>query len=488
MGVVRPGVERASAADARGEKGRSSSGTARLRLQSVKNSIKLAPDRMHTARQAVSVFEKIAKRDNYLLDRLERGVSVILVASVTSVLAVRDAISVGLVCLFALSVVYFLARGAKPLSWGGEDLWYGCAMVGLLLATFLGEMGGPGFDIASLDGPSRFLLVIPIYLMMKGFRPTALLGLQYAFPAGVWAGLCVSMIFPWKHLPLPGTYFVDPTNYSAAMMILGFLSLTAVNWGGADSKAVITFKVSAFVVGLSTAVQTGERGVWLGIPVLLAVWAGYLMPRTWLRRAAVVVVFGLLGVYLFLPKVEMRILATGHEIQQIIKGNFETSVGQRLQIWTAALSVIKEHPILGVGPSGTAGALKEMSHRGLLSPSALEYGLAQVHNEVLAHTLKSGVVGLFAILAVYLVPMNLFWRGLACPQAVARISSLMGLQIVLGYLVVGLTIEVFNLKTVATFYALLVAALLAISYNYSFRSTILDVDSGHDPGLRDKLG
>jgi hypothetical protein len=62
--------------------------------------------------------------------------------------------------------------------------------------------------------------------------------------------------------------------------------------------------------------------------------------------------------------------------------------------------------------------------------------------------------------------MNLFIKGAtASVGRVKAVAGVMGTSFVAAYFIVGLTIETFNIKTIATFYALTVATLLAIAHH-----------------------
>jgi O-antigen ligase len=65
------------------------------------------------------------------------------------------------------------------------------------------------------------------------------------------------------------------------------------------------------------------------------------------------------------------------------------------------------------------------------------------------------------VLAVYLVPALLFARATRSPNKVRQAAGRLGLCLVIGFFVFGLTIEIFSLKMVAMFYSFMVAVLLA---------------------------
>ena len=75
------------------------------------------------------------------------------------------------------------------------------------------------------------------------------------------------------------------------------------------------------------------------------------------------------------------------------------------------------------------------------------------------------VFGLAAMLAIYFVPLNLFWRATKSASEPVRRTGVLGITFVSGLFVFGLTVEFLNLSMAAAFYSFTVAVLLAACYN-----------------------
>ena len=224
-------------------------------------------------------------------------------------------------------------------------------------------------------------------------------------------------------------------------------------------------KFGSFVVGLYSAIKADERGIWIAIPVLGALWAYYRSsPKQRVALAGLGCVLAL-AAYLLIPTVPARIATTQIEIHKALNGDFESSIGKRLQIWNAAVEVFREHPIVGVGPEGVSRELRDLGDRGWFTSGGLRAGVSQIHNEILANSMRLGVFGLFSILAIYFVPFWLFMKAARSTQRVTNTAGLMGILFVAAYFIFGLTVETFNLKMFASFYAVTVATMLAIAHN-----------------------
>jgi O-antigen ligase len=394
-----------------------------------------------------------------------RAIPILFLAYPILLLSVRDGTSVCYVLLLVLSLFYLSRLGWRRIDWSYGDIAFAFAMACLTAATLISQLYHRSFHFASLDGPSRFLFAVPIYLMLRSIPLSYPRALEYGFPFGALAGLLTSIFFPPIYWTETGTYFVDPAQFGAGILTLGFLSVSTINWTRRDPLQVVVLKIAGFVVGIYGAIQTGERGVWIAIPVLATLLAFYRLSRKWSAVAAVIAIIAGLASYWVVPTVHDRIVYTRTEVESIRNRNFDTSLGLRLQIWNAGVEIVRENPIAGVGPEEVDVQFRAMHERGWFTTSGFEAALSQIHNEILANTVRLGIFGLLSILVIYFIPMILFIKTTTSVNRMKRVASVMGILFVCTYFITGLTIETFNIKMFATFYALTVATLLAIAYH-----------------------
>ncbi|MGZ8162557.1 MAG: hypothetical protein ACXWTT_06790, partial [Methylobacter sp.] len=88
-------------------------------------------------------------------------------------------------------------------------------------------------------------------------------------------------------------------------------------------------------------------------------------------------------------------------------------------------------------------------------------GAVGPHNEYLANMVRSGIFGLIAVLMQFFVPGVVFIRGLKSLDQRIKSTSAMGLCLVMGMMITGLSVEVLTLKYTNSFYGLMIAALCA---------------------------
>jgi len=262
------------------------------------------------------------------------------------------------------------------------------------------------------------------------------------------------------------TSFMNHIHLGDMALLLGFLSLFSVNWTGRDHLLVKLLKILGLIAGLSVSVLSSARGGWITIPVFVFVFVyfrttGKLFNKLLLVMLSIGVV-GLFG-YFFIEPIHQRLWMIYSDLSKFSGGHEDTSIGVRLQLWNAAFHLIAENPVFGVGAAGFAKAMDGLSATGLITPTAAGYGKGEVHNEILAHTVRFGIFGLASILAVYFVPFAIFLRAARSKLRQQNVAAMMGMCVTLGFFVFGLTVETFDLKMTAAFYSLTVAVLLAIA-------------------------
>lgn len=246
--------------------------------------------------------------------------------------------------------------------------------------------------------------------------------------------------------------------------MLGFLSLFSLNWIQTDHLMIKILKVIGLIAGLTVSILSSARGGWIAIPIFVAVFVTFRTRGKFLNKIALAIllvgVIGLLG-YLLVDAIHQRLWLIYSDLSLFATGNPDTSIGVRLQLWKAAFHLIAERPIFGVGADGFGKAMDTLGDSGFITPMAAEYGKQEVHNEILAQTVRFGFFGLLSILSIYFVPFFLFLRAAKSVIHQQNGAAMMGMCLTLGFFVFGLTVETFDLKMTAAFYSLTVAVLLA---------------------------
>jgi O-antigen ligase len=343
-------------------------------------------------------------------------------------------------------------------------------MASPILAIFLSQAYHGEFKFSAYDWAARFLLAIPVFLALRRINMHAVAMLQYGIPIGALAGLALLVFRPyaWSGNVFTTGPFLNLIHFADLALMLGFLSLFAINRALHDSLPVLLLKSCGFLAGLYMALQTGERGAWVAIPVLVLLWIygqGMAHPGRKLGITLLLLVIASVLAYNGIGLIHQRADMIYQNLVDYGNGHKDTSVGIRLQLWQAALHLFLQNPVFGLGPEGYAKMMPLLADQGMITPSAAGLGQGEVHNELLAKSAGLGIFGLFSIIAVHLVPMVILWRSLNARDAQTKVAGLMGMALVSGFFIFGLTVEIFNLKMTAAFYALTLAVLMAAATN-----------------------
>lgn len=167
--------------------------------------------------------------------------------------------------------------------------------------------------------------------------------------------------------------WVDPTSPSAKLtrvysylgnpnLLAGYLipavtlSLAAIfAWQGWLPKALA---VTTFVVNSACLILTFSRGGWIGFVVclfvflvLLAYWYSVQLPPKWQTLAMPVVLGGSATVILLAV---MFVAPVRDRVASMFVGREDSSNNFRMNVWSAVIDMIRDRPIIGIGPGNNA--------------------------------------------------------------------------------------------------------------------------------------
>jgi O-antigen ligase len=408
----------------------------------------------------------LKKFDEYYLLVIEMLIGVLLLSFPALMLTVKGGMNMALLASLLIALLVKLRSPAMlgPTEWKPEWTYYVIAMFAMTLAILISQTYHTSFSARHYDGPSRYWLAIPFFLLLYRLDLRVFLTLQYAFPLTAIVGWALATeAGNGSTMPL-----IDKIRYGDSMLLFSILSLLSIDWFGKDAWYLRSLKLAGFVMGLVAAFQSGTRGALLAIPVFVVIYiysrGAHLSARMTLRNLVLaVVVIGAAFLTSVIIQNRLQIMAT--DVATYSQGNRDTSTGIRWQLYGVAVEIISEHPVFGVGPGGYALQMTAMVEAGKLTPLAAGLGRGEVHNDILKKTADLGIFGLVAILAVYLVPLWLFGKASRSSLSQIKRTGMMGMAFVSGFMIFGLTAEILNLTMTIAFYSFTVAVLLAYCYN-----------------------
>lgn len=206
-------------------------------------------------------------------------------------------------------------------------------------------------------------------------------------------------------------------------MLLPALVLLLIS-GRLDVRYRIPAAVT-LVIGCTALLFNGTRGAWLAVPIDVLICAAFLVrdkKKLIVGILATVVVFG--SVFALSPTLSSRFATIGDTKMQ--------SNSERLLIWTSAVHMFEDHPVLGIGYAGF-----EAAYQGeYMLPEAKERELGHAHSNVMQMLAECGVVGLAALLFWWWTCLS---YGLRTWMATHHLAGLLFSAVLLGLILQGMT-------------------------------------------------
>ncbi|MHB1951026.1 MAG: O-antigen ligase family protein [Acidiferrobacteraceae bacterium] len=319
------------------------------------------------------------------------------------------------------------------------------------------------FYLPEFDGPSRMLLVIPVFLALYvrqiDFSKATLLALPL--------GLITIFVYAITHNQGLGDRLtvkhMNPILWGDSAMVLGMMSLYSIR--STDSIIKKAYLVMGSVVGVLMSILSQSRGGWVAGCVLLLVW-GWIhhksIPTRWVVVGSISCAIAGIGLYQYSGIVHQRVDGAFSGVYGWLTGrNTQTSPGYRLTMWKIGLYLFMKHPLLGYGHGGLQSHLSSPYIRSFANPVAI-HGIVCCgpHNEIIAQLLRSGIFGLLSLSGTYFIP--LFYFGTVFFESgKTSVAASQALCLIIGFFVSALTIEMLTLKVAWTFYALFMVGLMS---------------------------
>lgn len=264
-----------------------------------------------------------------------------------------------------------------------------------------------------------------------------------------WAGLAVGALgaavlsgYQAVVLGMRAGGFTHPIQFGNVALLFGVLCIVRALVGHQGVAMRILMWVG-FIAGLAASVWSHTRGGWLAV-VLIFIWIVANATKDWVRLKRGLVALAMLTV-LAIPAlqpngvVQSRIGVAVSEFNVFFDhGKQDTSVGARLAMWSVAMGEIGKAPIFGHGNQGWVETRDAAISDGRLS--SFSAGFSHLHNEYLNVAFKRGLVGLALYLAMYLVPMLMFFKAhLQDARPDVRALAMAGMVVPMMFMDFGLT-------------------------------------------------
>lgn len=294
---------------------------------------------------------------------------------------------------------------------------------------------------------------------------------MWGLMAGVIGGTGSLVWESWPTLSRPDMDQYTTVGYSNVLLLLTTLVLFSLGWKLTGFRRVEQWlKIVTALIGFAGLVIAETRSSWVAIPFFILIGLFLIrsevsQKRLLLMAAAVVT----LAISMFFVNQSLvdRVKQGAQEFTacQTTTPLADTSVCIRLQLWRASWQMFKSNPFLAnAGSSKFVPKLEELHKQGIVS-AFTKSDFGEPHNDLFYALANYGLMGLISFLAIYSAPAVIFARRLTTRENATelRVAAAMGLVVCIGFIVFGLTEAMFRSMRMLSFYAVLVAWLLALS-------------------------
>lgn len=220
------------------------------------------------------------------------------------------------------------------------------------------------------------------------------------------------------------------TGFSIYMSVGGFLSmlipvlLLLLLSRRMDVRCRVPAAI-ALGIGCLALLYNGTRGAWLAVPITALVCAVFLVEqKKKLLVGALLVLVGFVGIFALSPALSSRFATIGDLQNQ--------SNSERLLLWTSAVHMFEDHPIVGVG----FARFKAEYQGQYILPEAKERYLGHAHSNVMHMLAECGIIGISALLFFWWTCLS---YGFRTWTAAHNIAALLIPAILMGLILQGLT-------------------------------------------------
>lgn len=292
--------------------------------------------------------------------------------------------------------IFRLIRGEESLFWGGRETFFLLGLVVVMCFSTLSaywQTQAMGFTIDIVKIVVMYFLIIQLVnslLKLKVFIWTVIL-------LHGWLSIVALCTFRQSiDMRIGGlnVYFGDPNDFALALLVvIPYSYFMLINL----KKMILKiFSLLLFCLLIIAVVYTGSRGGMLGLLVVLA--AICIKSRKKIIMSPVLVILLIFAFIITPASLKDRYLSmTTRRIDDSVRG--------RLEVWTAATQMIRDHPVLGVGP-GNFAVVYGLDYKPFNAVGAQWRAAHSIYFQVAA---ELGLLGLFCFAAIVFFSFKNNW-------------------------------------------------------------------------------
>ncbi|WP_067041205.1 O-antigen ligase [Moritella sp. JT01] len=338
-----------------------------------------------------------------------------------------------------------------------------------------------GDSLSRLDGPSRFILCIPIFIAILRYPPPFSWITKSIVVASYIAGIAaLILVFNYDHTRafMSGNDLFSegymPIQSGDIAMTFGILCLPIAIYY-LKKSAIITSIICSVgaAFGMSASYLSGSRGGWVFVPVAI-LFLLYMnravihKNRKKLVAFIIVTITALLILTMINPKFNIKSIThleipevqrTLNSLDAYAKGNPGSSTGVRLELWRDSIYTFFEKPFVGVGYDKRIELRTQRREDGIITiPDGLWN--THSHNQYLEALSVRGFLGFIGLMGIFIAPLFIFRKmyrdGNEQVKTIAQCGAL-SVIMMMGYC---LTQAIFKHNSGAIFYPLMTVIFL----------------------------
>lgn len=370
-------------------------------------------------------------------------------------------------CMF----MYRREHGVLWLEWRRWlPLMLACMFLSLVILA--GDVFRGMWHAASFEKSLRYATIVPLVWLFSRIEPALLRQVQWGIVVGaLWCAWL--LIFPevragTRSDTIQYTLY-NTVGFGALTLVYACLSFISLGWdSGRMGRFGSVLKCVAGLLALYGVFCSETRTAWLAVPGLALIAIMMLRRFALWKRVLVCTTVLLVGGLVLSNSViwqkRMDLAVTqAQECQN--EPTADTSVCIRLQLWRAAIEMVRANPFFGVGAgTGFSDNLQQQADDGNVAHSVAR-GYGEAHNDYFYMAASHGLLGLLGFaLAMFVMPGIYLFRKTQVSDRATAWAAAMGLTIVLSFVAFSTTEMMFRNMRTASFYAIWLACFLALAW------------------------
>lgn len=272
--------------------------------------------------------------------------------------------------------------------------------------------------ISDIDQPSRIVLAIPIFLLLLRYPPkfnwlinSMVIG---SYISGLSAIICSYYYHQNRAFTNDNTIFFlkgfMPIQSGNMAMTLGIISLVITIYH-LKNREHLLFIISLFgsIFGIFASILSGSRGGWIFTPIAIIYMIisnrKYINKKIAISFSVLIILFSvsIINTSIFKEKYNQTI----NNLVQFNKGDSNTSLGIRFELWKSAIYTIPYNPIIGSGFEKRTELTTQFMKQGKVN-LPISFANWHSHNQYLEALSVRGIIGFLGLIGILLMPLFIF--------------------------------------------------------------------------------